>query len=58
MEAMSERHGWYAVSGFQSPPLGSNPFGIEGYKTIAFETWTELAARRTGWWCRRLTATV
>lgn len=42
MEAMSERHGWYAVSGFQSPPLGSNPFGIEGYKTIAFETWTEL----------------
>lgn len=39
MKAMSEQHGWYAVSGFQSPPLGSNPFGIEGYKTIAFEIW-------------------
>jgi threonine synthase len=32
-----ERHGWYPTSGWSVPPIGSNPFGIEGYKTIAFE---------------------
>jgi threonine synthase len=32
-----ERHGWYPTSGWMVPPIGSNPFGIEGYKTIAFE---------------------
>lgn len=44
MAAMAEEHGWYAVSGFQIPPIGSNPFGIEGYKTIAFETWADMGA--------------
>jgi threonine synthase len=32
-----ERFGWYPTSGFISPPVGSNPWGIEGYKTIAYE---------------------
>ncbi len=32
-----ERHGWYPTSGWSVPPIGSNPFGIEGYKTIACE---------------------
>ena len=32
-----ERHGWYPTSGFMLPPIGSNPWGIEGYKTIAYE---------------------
>jgi threonine synthase len=32
-----ERHGWYPTSGWSIPPIGSNPFGIEGYKTIAYE---------------------
>jgi threonine synthase len=32
-----ERHGWYPTSGWMVPPIGSNPFGIEGYKTIAYE---------------------
>jgi threonine synthase len=32
-----ERLGWYPTSGFVIPPVGSNPYGIEGYKTIAFE---------------------
>jgi len=32
-----ERCGWYPASGFAMPPIGSNPFGIEGYKTIAYE---------------------
>src|SRR5437763_2685074 len=32
-----ERLGWYPTSGFVLPPTGSNPYGIEGYKTIAWE---------------------
>lgn len=34
--AVRER-GWVPMSGFMDPPIGSNPFGIEGYKTIAYE---------------------
>ncbi|MFA9430743.1 pyridoxal-phosphate dependent enzyme [Egicoccus sp. AB-alg2] len=34
--------GWVPVSGFLDPPLGSNPFGIDGYKTIAFELHEQL----------------
>src|SRR5216683_936654 len=32
-----ERLGWYPTGGYVAPPIGSNPFGIEGYKTLAFE---------------------
>jgi len=32
-----ERLGWYPTSGFVIPPVGSNPWGVEGYKTIAYE---------------------
>ena len=32
-----EKFGWYPTSPFFAPVVGSNPFGIEGYKTIAFE---------------------
>ena len=32
-----ERHGWYPTSGFVMPPIGSNPYGVEGYKSIAYE---------------------
>jgi threonine synthase len=32
-----ERLGWYPTGGFVVPPLGSNPFAIEGYKTLAYE---------------------
>ena len=32
-----ERLGWYPTSGFVMPPVGSNAYGIEGYKTIAAE---------------------
>src|SRR5437762_3349187 len=32
-----ERLGWYPTSGFVLQPIGSNPYGIEGYKTIAWE---------------------
>jgi threonine synthase len=35
-EAVRER-GWVPMSGFRNPPVGSNPFGVDGYKTIAYE---------------------
>ncbi|MEN3269356.1 pyridoxal-phosphate dependent enzyme [Pseudonocardia sp.] len=35
-QAVAER-GWIPMSGFRNPPVGSNPFGVEGYKTIAYE---------------------
>lgn len=34
--------GWVPVSGFLDPPIGSNPFGVDGYKTIAFEIHADL----------------
>ena len=37
-----ERLGWYPTSGYVLPPIGSNPYGIEGYKTIAYEVAEDL----------------
>lgn len=37
-----ERLGWYPTAGFVVPPVGSNPYGIEGYKTIAYEVAEDL----------------
>jgi threonine synthase len=37
-----ERLGWYPTSGFVAPPVGSNPYGIEGYKTLACEVAEDL----------------
>src|SRR5207249_2244807 len=37
-----ERFGWYPTSGFVTPPVGSNPWGVEGYKTIAYEVAEDL----------------
>jgi threonine synthase len=37
-----ERFGWYPTSGFVAPPVGSNPWGVEGYKTIAYEVAEDL----------------
>jgi threonine synthase len=33
----AQRYGWFATSPSSDPPLGSNPYGLEGYKTIAYE---------------------
>jgi threonine synthase len=30
-------YGWVPMSGFVNPPAGSNPFGLDGYKTMAYE---------------------
>lgn len=34
--------GWYPASNTQQPPVGSSPYGVEGYKTIAYELFEEL----------------
>jgi len=42
MRKCVEQYGWYPISGYEATPLGSNFYGIEGYKTIAFEIFEEL----------------
>ncbi len=37
-----ERLGWYPTGGFIRPPIGSNPYGVDGYKTIAYEVAEDL----------------
>src|SRR5688572_21798271 len=37
-----ERFGWYPASGFVTPPIGSTPWGVEGYKTLAYEVAEDL----------------
>ncbi|HEY0188246.1 MAG TPA: pyridoxal-phosphate dependent enzyme [Cellulomonas sp.] len=45
MRAGVEQRGWVPVSGYLSPPSGSNPFGVDGYKTIAYEIVEQLGGR-------------
>ncbi|WP_202596443.1 pyridoxal-phosphate dependent enzyme [Mesorhizobium loti] len=33
---------WYPATNFSVPPVGSNPFGVDGYRSIAFEIFREL----------------
>jgi threonine synthase len=42
VEAAVEEFGWFPITVFTRPLIGSNCFGIEGYKTIAFEIADEL----------------
>jgi threonine synthase len=37
MRQMVEQEQWYPVTNYINPPVGSNPFGVQGYKTIAYE---------------------
>ncbi|MGH7334931.1 MAG: pyridoxal-phosphate dependent enzyme [Candidatus Rokuibacteriota bacterium] len=45
-----EQFGWYPTTPYFGPPVGSNAYGLEGYKTIAYEI-----AEQLGWqaptWC-------
>jgi threonine synthase len=44
MRELVRTRGWEPVSGYCDPPIGSNPFGVDGYKTIAYEIFEQLAA--------------
>jgi len=44
MRAGVRERGWVPVSGLADPPAGSNPWGVDGYKTIAYELFDELGA--------------
>lgn len=50
MSAAVERLGWYPTTAYFAPPIGSNPLGVDGYRTIAYEI-----AESLGWtvpdWC-------
>jgi threonine synthase len=41
--------GWFPISGYQTPPVGSVPFGIEAYKTIAYEIQAQLGTTIPSW---------
>jgi len=42
MRAAVERYGWYCASNYLPTPIGSNPYGVEAYKTLAYEVWEQL----------------
>ena len=35
---------WYPATNYMVPPVGSNPFGVQGYKTVAYEIAEDLSA--------------
>jgi threonine synthase len=42
MAQLVAERGWLPMSGHANPPVGSNPYGVDGYKTIAYELVEEL----------------
>lgn len=42
MQAAVETYGWYCASNYLETPVGSNPYGVEGYKTLAYEVWEQM----------------
>ena len=42
MQAAVEQYGWYPASNYLETPVGSNPYGVEGYKTLAYEVWEQM----------------
>lgn len=49
MEHAVREFGWFPTSPFFGPVVGSNPFGIEGYKTLAYEVVEQLGWRVPDW---------
>lgn len=49
LSAAVERFGWFPTSPFFGPTAGSNPIGIEGYKTLAYEIAEQLDWRAPDW---------
>ena len=44
-----DKFGWFPTSPFFGPTAGSNPIGIEGYKTLAYEIAEQLGWRVPDW---------
>jgi threonine synthase len=40
-----ERHGWFPVQNFVTPPVGANPYALDGAKTVGFELCEQLGWR-------------
>lgn len=49
MEHAVRNFGWFPTSPFFGPVVGSNPLGIEGYKTLAYEIAEQLGWRMPDW---------
>jgi threonine synthase len=44
-----ERFDWFPTSPFFGPPIGSNPYGVEGYKSLAYEICEDLGWTAPDW---------
>lgn len=49
MNAAVEQFGWYPISNAVTPPIGSSPYGVDGYKTLAYEIWEQLGRTVPDW---------
>ena len=49
LQACIDKLAWYPTSPFFGPPIGSNPYGVDGYKTMAFELCEQLGWRAPDW---------
>jgi len=41
LQAAVEKYGWYAPTSALPTPIGSNPYAVEAYKTLAYEVWEQ-----------------
>ncbi len=41
--------GWYPTSPCFGPPVGSNPYGVDGYKTLAYEVCEQMGGEAPDW---------
>ena len=41
--------GWYPTSPYFGPPVGSNPYGVDGYKTLAYEVCEQMSWEPPDW---------